>query len=75
MQRGVLEENLRLQEQIADLQTKHVDVENRYVTVRTRSVPEVVVVCSVQPTTIPIEYDEGTSYHPHPHPPLLDSSP
>lgn len=35
MQRGVLEENLRLQEQIADLQTKHVDVENRYVTVRT----------------------------------------
>jgi hypothetical protein len=34
MQRGVLEENLRLQEQIADLQTKHVDVENRYATVR-----------------------------------------
>jgi hypothetical protein len=62
MQRGVLEENLRLQEQIADLQTKHVDVENRYATER-RSPLQVVVVYSTPPATFSIECHAGTLSH------------
>jgi hypothetical protein len=62
MQRGVLEENLRLQEQIADLQTKHVDVENRYATER-RSLLQVVVAYSAPFATFSIEYHAGTLSH------------